>query len=128
MEDIVGIKFKDKIRGEGALITWGRLFDRVDSTELLEVVKPHLSSFGVTELESIELCYSLMEISHFPYFYECLIPFIQEPIPNGIKYKTWVKKKQKALKDGHDISFTAFMKNYSDYLERKKLGFPDIIK
>ena len=128
MEDIVGIKIKDKKNGEGAFITWGRLFHPVDDKELLEVVKKQFPRWGITELESIELCYSLMEISHFPYFYECLIPFIQEPIPKGLKYKNWVKKKQKALKDGHDISFTAFMKNYSDYLERKKLGFPDIIK
>jgi hypothetical protein len=125
MEDIVGIKIKDKKCGEGAFITWGRLFHVIDDKELLEVIKKHMGRWGITELESIELCYSLMEIAHMPYFYECLIRFIQEPIPYGPKYEAWKKKKIKALKDGHDIYFTGFMKNYLDYLERKKLGFSE---
>lgn len=88
MEDIVGIKIKDKIRGVGALITWGRLFDAVDETELLEVVKKHVSKWGINSLESMHVCYSLQEISDQPYFYECLIKFIQEPIPYGIRYES----------------------------------------
>jgi len=96
MEDIVGIKIIDKKKGEAAFITWGRLFDTIDDTELLNVVKKHFSRWGITELESIELCYSLVEIAYMPYFYECLIRFIQEPIPFGPKYDAWKKKKIKA--------------------------------
>lgn len=120
MEDIVGIKIKDKIKGEGALITWGRLFDAVDETELLNVVKKHLPIWGINDLELIEVCYSLMEIADQPYFYECLIRFIQEPIPYGSKYESWKRKKRKALKEGEDIYFTGFMNDYLHYLKRKK--------
>ena len=124
MDDIVAIKVKDKEYGEGGFITWGRIFHTIDDKELLEVIKKYYSRWG-KELETIELCYSLGEIAYIPYFYEALIRIIQEPISFGPKYKAWKKKKQKALEEGNEIYFAGFMKNYTDYLERKKLGFPD---
>ena len=120
MEDIVGIKFEDKKMGEGAFLTWGRLFDEVDESELLDLIKKHLPNWNINNLESIEVCYSLQEVSDQPYFYECLIKFIQEPIPYGAKYKAWKKKKKKALLEGKDIYFMGFMNNYLAYLERNK--------
>jgi len=120
MEDIVGIKIKDKIKGEGALITWGRLFDPVDETELLDVIKAHVARWGINDLESISVCYSLKEIADQPYFYESLIRFIQEPIPYGSGYESWKRKKKKALKKGEDIYFTGFMSDYLHYLAREQ--------
>ena len=120
MEDIVGIKFIDKIEGEGAVITWGRIFDNLDDKELLEVVKKRLIRFGAKNIESIKLCYSLMEIADQPYFYECLIYFIQNPIPFGDGHASWIEKKRKALCSGNDISFLGFKKQYMNYLERRK--------
>ena len=64
-----------------------------------------------------------MEISDQPYFYECLVYFIQNPIPFGHGYATWVKKKRKTLLAGKEISFLGFKKQYVDYLERKTNGF-----
>lgn len=127
MDDIVAIKVIDKKYGEGGFITWGRLFHIIDDKELLDVIKKHYSRWG-NDLESIELCYSLNEISHIPYFYEALIRIIQEPIPFGPKYGAWVRKKQKALLEGKEIYFAGFVNPYLNYLERKKLGFPDIDK
>jgi len=120
MEDIVGIKFVDAIAGEGAVITWGRVFHNFDDKELLKVVKKRLIGFGAKNIESIELCYSLVEIADQPYFYECLAYFIQNPIPFGDDYASWVKAKQKALRDGKEISFLGFKKQYMNYLERRK--------
>lgn len=121
MEDIVGIRIKDSIKGEGAFITWGRLFDAVDDTKLLNIIKDQASLWGIYHLETIELCYSLQEIADQPYFHECLIKFIQEPIPYGEGYDLWKSKKKRALKKGKDIYFTGFMNDYKDYLKRKKL-------
>lgn len=120
MEDIVGIKFVDKIEGSGAVITWGRLFHPVDDYQLLTVVKKKLAFYGAKDIQSIELCYALFEISDQPYFYECLSYFIQQPIPFGNRYESWVRKKRKALQRGQDIFFLGFEKQYLDYLERKK--------
>ncbi|MBP6869902.1 hypothetical protein KBC04_03405 [Candidatus Babeliales bacterium] len=122
MEDIVGIKFIDREEGQGAVITWGRLFHPVDDSELLVLVQKKLFHYGVKNIESIELCYALFEISNQPYFYECLSYFIQHPIPRGNKYESWARKKRKALRKGQDISFLGFEKQYFDYLERKKDG------
>lgn len=125
MHDIVAIKVQDKKYGEGGFITWGRLYHAINDKELLEVIKKHYSRWG-SDLESIELCYSLQEISHLPYFYESLIRFTPEfPIPSGEEYKIWAKQKKSSLDKGHEISFCGFTKPYEEYLERKKAGFPD---
>jgi len=118
MDDIVGIKFIDKKMGEGAVITWGRLFDSVDADELLDVVKKKLPNFGVHNLDSIELCYSLMEISDQPYFHEQLKYFIKRPIFFDNKYEKWVRKKREALKQGKEILFTGFKNEYMQQIER----------
>ncbi|MDP3787699.1 MAG: hypothetical protein Q8Q60_00095 [Candidatus Chromulinivorax sp.] len=120
MEDIVGIKFVDAKRGEGAVITWGRLFHVISDKILLEVVKKVLPKFGVLDLQSIELCYSLMEISDQPYFHEQLSFFIKRPIVFGSTYKKWVRKKRIALQKGREILFTGFKNEQQDFLERNK--------
>lgn len=122
MEDVVAIKFIDKDRGEGAFITWGRLFDVVDDHQLLQVVKRNLPFFGIYNVESIELCYSLMEISDQPYFHEQLTFFIKRPISFDNSYKKWCRKKRLTLKKGHEILFTGFKNEYLDYIERNQHG------
>jgi hypothetical protein len=122
MENIVGIKFIDKKRGEGAVITWGRLFHPVSDKILLEIVKKKLPYFGVHNLESIELSYSLMEISDQPYFHEQLTYFIKRPIKFDSKHPRWIKRKREALKNGREILFTGFKNEYLNDLERNKNG------
>src|SRR3989339_1246462 len=124
MEDLIGIEFVDKKYEDGAVITWGKIFKE---TELLEIIKDGLHRrFGAKEIESIKLCNSLVQIADHPYFYECLIRFIQEPIPSGKnKYKKWVKAKRQDLQNVYDVAFTGFKSHYQDYLERKAQGFPE---
>lgn len=120
MDDIVGIKFVDKKMGEGAVITWGRVFDVVSDKKLLEVVQQTLPRFGVYELQSIELCYSLLEISDQPYFHEQLSFFIKRPIIFDKTYKKWARKKRIALKNGREILFTGFKNEYEDFSQRSQ--------
>lgn len=49
MDNVVAIKVRDAKRGWVGLITWGRLWDPVDETELLRAVVRHLSGFGITD-------------------------------------------------------------------------------
>jgi hypothetical protein len=105
MEDLVGIKVQDKILGTVGFITWGRVFDRVDSTEMLEALKLNLSKFGIHHLESITLCDTLQEVATFPYFYEGLFAFAQEKISYGKSYDTWCAKKKNAIIYGEDVYF-----------------------
>ncbi len=122
MENVVGIKFIDKKRGEGAVITWGRLFDTVNADELLKVITKKLPDFGVHNLESIELSYSLMEISDQPYFHEQLTFFIKRPIIFNTKHSRWIKRRREALKNGREILFTGFKNEYINHLESNKHG------
>ncbi len=125
MEKIIGIKLIDKDLGDGSIITWGNLLKN-DETLLYHVEQCSHRRFGITLSERMEFCESLTEIKDHPYFYECLIRFIQEPIPTeNKKYEKWTNQKRKALKNRQDIYFTGFKSRYQDYLERKAKGFPD---
>ena len=110
MEHIVGIKVHDKVFGEVGFITWGRIFDRVDSDFLLKAINQHLDKFGITTPTSIELCDTLQELSAHPYFYEALFAFAQKTIPFGKSYQAWRNKKKKALERGEDIYFLGLAK------------------
>lgn len=124
MEKIVGITFLDKKHGQGALITWGNLFQ--DETLLFHVERCLGRRFGVELDERMEYASSLTCIADEPYFYESLIRFIQEPVPSSIiKYNRWLKAKRKAIKNRKDIYITGFKSRYCNYLERKAQGFLD---
>jgi len=119
MEDILGVKFFDKKRGEGAVITWGKIFEEA---ELLLVLKNTLQKkFGARDIESIKVCDFLGQISDHPYFYECLISFIQAKfMPVGrLKSKKWVSSKRKALRNKDEILFNGFKNQYQEYLQHK---------
>jgi len=124
MNDIVAIKFLDKKYGDGAAITWGNVFEE---KELLKVVECGLQdTFEVSEIISIKICDSLEEIADQPYFYECLMRFIQQSVPTKEKkYSKWLNKKKKSMKCGYDIYFNGFKARYYNYLERKAKGFPE---
>lgn len=104
MEHLVGIKVKDKVLGEIGFVTWGRIFDPVDDDELLAAVKKNLKKFGIFEPESMEVCYSLQDVSEFLYFYEAIFEFSKNKFPDtGAEYKKWRAKKKKAILQGEDI-------------------------
>lgn len=106
----MGIKIQDKVLGTVGFITWGRVFDRIDAQSLLDAVAKNSSKFGIQNLEKIELCDSLQDLSAFPYFYEALFAFAQENIQYGKKYEDWCAKKQKAILQGEDIYFLGIPK------------------
>ena len=105
MEDIVGIKIKDKIFGQVSFITWGRIFHPVDPQLLLDNVIRHTPKFGIKNVEAIDLCDTLQEISSFPYFYEALFEFSQKIIPDGKRYNVWKNKMKRAIERGEEIYF-----------------------
>ncbi len=104
MDDIVAIKVSVK-RKNYYFLTWGRIFHPVDSTQLLEVIKPHLKSYALENFTAIELCDSLQEASSGEYFYEGLFNLSQTKIPFGKNYPKWKVKMVKALKAGKEIYF-----------------------
>lgn len=106
-KDIVAIKFYDGERGQGACLTWGRVFKE---EKLLDVVKAACNQHGFENVVSIELCYSLQEVVKCSYFYESWIYFVQQHIPYKRGFKEWVKLKQNMLVVGYDIKILELKK------------------
>jgi hypothetical protein len=105
-------------------MTWGRIFDRIDETELLDVVEKYMSGCDVKYPIQMKVCISLQEISHYPYFYEALFSFSQEKIPDKIKdYAKWIAKKKRALRKGKNIYFLGFLDDYKKLVERNNKLF-----
>jgi hypothetical protein len=117
MEHIVGIKVNDKNLGEVGFLTWGRIFHPVDSELLLDTVQKHFSKFGIYYAETVVLCDTLQEISHFPYFYEGLFEFSQKIIPEGKKYRIWQESIMKALEKGEEIYFLGVLPEKKEKLK-----------
>lgn len=105
MEDLVAVKVTDDAEVDHYLITWGRIFDRVDPNPLLEAITPHLSSFGIKKFTRMSLCRSLRDASSQPYFYEAMFLFGQKKIPFGKNYTAWQKKQKKAIRKGQEIYY-----------------------
>lgn len=88
MEDIVGIKVR---AGDGrafGFMTWGRIFDVIDETELMDTIKQFAKRCqGTQDIASMELCRSLQGVSKAVYFYEALSEYSRQRIPSGKKYK-----------------------------------------
>jgi hypothetical protein len=105
MEDLVGIKVVDSIKGECGIVTWGRLFGPVDEDALAKAVRPHLGNFGLCNVELVQVCYSLRDLAHHPYFYEALFQFSREKIPSAKQYKKWLARKRKAVERGREVYF-----------------------
>ena len=75
VEDVVGIRIVDAKRGERALLSWGRIFDRVDPNQLLTRIRSILPGMGYHDVVELTLCDELSELRDFGYFYEGLIHF-----------------------------------------------------
>lgn len=105
MEDIIGIKVVVKKVGEVGFITWGRIFHPVDTVPICSIIKKYASKCGFVDLQSVELCETLQEVSEYPYFYEALFEFSQHKIPADRGYVEWQKSMQKKIEQGQEIYF-----------------------
>lgn len=110
MEHIIGITVKDRVKGNAAFLTWGRVFGRTESEKLLNIIKTHLDTFNIHNLDTIEICATLQDVATYPYFYENFFMLCQEKIPFGAHYKQWQEEKRKAIIEGKEIYFLGFMK------------------
>ncbi len=75
MDDVVGVRIVDRVKGERGALCWGRLFDPVDPSELLERLTRALYVFGFRDIVSVSICHGLADLSDYEYFYEALIAF-----------------------------------------------------
>lgn len=103
MDDVVAIKVRDGKRGWVGFITWGRLWDPVDDTELLGAIRPHLHECGIDEPLEVVLCSALREVQSGEYFYEALLKFSWNGPTFGANYAAWREARRDDLKRGREI-------------------------
>jgi hypothetical protein len=106
MEDVVAIVGTDSKKRSVAFMTWGRLYDRVDESELISVVAAQSKNFAGAPMKNLRLCGSLRDVSQYEYFFEALFYFCWRPIPFGTKiYSRWRTAARKRLESGKDLLF-----------------------
>jgi len=102
MEDVVAIEATFTDGSKLYCMTWGRVFDPVDPTELLAVVQPLIVQ-PEDDLAKLRVCETLQEASSAPYFFEALIFFGQRSIPFGPGYAEWEYRMRAAVKSGKQV-------------------------
>jgi hypothetical protein len=105
MDDLIAVRVMENDGGSVAFLTWGRLFDAVDETLILEAVERALPVFGIHDYTKLIVCDNLGEVAGERYFYEGLFHFSAEFDHGYVDYQTWRKKKLKRVKAGKDIYF-----------------------
>jgi hypothetical protein len=105
MEDIIGIKVLNSRQKSVGFMTYGRLWDAVDDSELKDAIRANLTRFGLEPSNEIQMCRSLKELQSCNYFYEGLIWFAWHPIPFGPQYEEWRRQKQVELLSGESIYY-----------------------
>jgi hypothetical protein len=89
MNDVVGIRAFDSERQWVGFMTYGRLWDPIDDSEMIAAIKTALPTFGLRAVTEVLLCETLQELRGCPYFYEGLLSFASRPIAFGENYDTW---------------------------------------
>jgi hypothetical protein len=106
MDDIVAVKVRDSKAGAHYFITWGRIFDRVDSKGLESMVTRHAPKFGIKRPMSATVCDSLRDASKARYFHEALFHISQEKIPFGTRtYGSWCAKMKREMLAGRQLFY-----------------------
>lgn len=102
MEYVSAVKFADQERGDFAFLTWGRVFDAVDPSELLAALKRLLPSMGFRRVHKISICYDLGDVRDYRYFYEGLLSFAARMATEPYQTKAWAKAQRSddALRKG----------------------------
>jgi hypothetical protein len=106
MDDIVAVAVELADGRCRYFLTWGRIFDNVDGSELAAVV---LQNAGKYELDGdplrARICDSLQEAARERYFYESLFEMARKPIPLRGEFEAWRKAAAEELTAGRSLWF-----------------------
>lgn len=105
MNDIIALKAKSKANKLYYFLTWGRIFDSIDESEIIKALQSNLSKFGIKNASSIKVCASLKDALNAKYFYENYFLMCQKGIPFGSRYSNWKKEMARKIKNGKEIYF-----------------------
>ena len=121
MDEVVAIRVRDRTRGMGYFLTWGRVYDRVDPGPLLSVVRAVLERRDFREIEELNVCLSLAEASREFYFYEAMLRFGWERPSYGKRYASWQKRMRAKVASGEAIVMATPIE--APYLRKAKVNY-----
>ena len=106
MDDVVAVRVTLASGVSRYFVTWGRVQDAVDPTDLQDLVLERCAGFSLGDVAvSAEVCASLQEASGEPYFFEALFSFSQLKIPYGDEYEKWWRETDGEMRRGKHLYF-----------------------
>jgi hypothetical protein len=106
MEDIVALRVKLVTGEERFFLTWGRVLDPVDPEPLISCAGQHVDKWSLGgDVAGIELCATLQEAAHAPYFFESFFRLCQRRVPYGGAYEEWREQMLGELQSGRELHY-----------------------
>jgi len=106
MEDVVAVEVRLSDGSARYFITWGRIQDSVDPTEVEALVLAF--SYGCAlggEPVEATICPTLGSARDAPYFYEAIITFTRSQPKHGESYEKWRRRMDRRMRKGKEIDF-----------------------
>jgi hypothetical protein len=106
MENIVALRVRLANGQRRYFLTWGRVFDPIDPTSLIDAVWKHLPKYQLpAKAVALDMCDSLQEAASQRYFFEAYLWFSHRPIPFGSRYAAWARATRLRILAGDDICY-----------------------
>jgi len=106
VEDVVAVEVRLENQERRYFMTWGRIQHAVDPRPLAELILRHASMFGLGgQPTAAEVCPTLQAARDAPYFFEALISFGRQTIPDGPDYASWRAGRAEAMARGEEIFY-----------------------
>lgn len=101
MEDIIAVRVKFEDGNTRHYLTWGRIQDAVDASEVERLVRRFAEKRG--PVAACRICDSLQEATNTRYFFEQFHKLCATPIPFGSGYESWRAERAAAMQQGREL-------------------------
>jgi len=106
VDDVVAVEVRLENQQRRYFMTWGRIQAAVDPRPLAELVLRHASTCDLGgRPAAADVCRTLQAARDAPYFFEALISFSRQIIPDGAEYDGWRAQRAKAMAEGKEIFY-----------------------
>lgn len=107
MDNIVAVAVKIADGNRRFFLTWGRVFDPVDPTELEKIVLAFSGEYALGGKPiAAEVAYSLQDAAGEPYFFEAFHILCTARVPaSGMAFKKWLMKMRREMRKGKHLLY-----------------------
>lgn len=108
MDAIVAVRAKSRSHGDIFFLTWGRVFDAVDTAGIENLIADYAerSTDLRGDIEHIEVCRCLGDAASAPFFFESFFEMSQTRRPErGWRLTLWRRRVARRMASGREIWF-----------------------